>query len=255
MSELSKRIIVGVLLIVLAVVDLWVGGFAFWSLAAIAAILMLREYGPLVGADDGQVRISLLALTIVIALLSPWASGPSLFTLGALVGMVVAVGAVTRHVRLAVGLAYVGLPVVALVWLRSRPEQGLLLAFWALSLVWATDIGAYFSGRAIGGPKIAPSISPNKTWAGLIGGMITSLALGLILNNRFGLPLGLAIASPGLAIIAQIGDFYESQLKRSAGVKDSGKLLPGHGGALDRLDGVVTVAPVAALIVAFGLAA
>jgi phosphatidate cytidylyltransferase len=255
MSELSKRIIVGVLLIVLAVVDLWVGGFAFWSLAAIAAILMLREYGPLVGADEGQVRISLFALTIVIALLSPWASGPSLFTLGALVGMVVAVGAVTRRVRLAVGLAYVGLPVVALVWLRSRPEQGLLLAFWALSLVWATDIGAYFSGRAIGGPKIAPSISPNKTWAGLIGGMITSLALGLILHNRFGLPLGLAIASPGLAIIAQIGDFYESQLKRSAGVKDSGKLLPGHGGALDRLDGVVTVAPVAALIVAFGLAA
>jgi phosphatidate cytidylyltransferase len=255
MSELGKRVVTGVLLIALAVVDLWVGGFAFWSLAAIAAILMLREYGPLVGASDPQVRLSLFAMTVVIALLSPWAAGPSLFTLGSLAGMALALFAVTRSVRLALGLCYVGLPVIALVWLRERPDQGLLLAFWALSLVWATDIGAYFSGRAIGGPKIAPSISPNKTWAGLIGGMLTALGLGLILNDQFGLPLGLALASPLLAIVAQIGDFYESQLKRKAGVKDSGKLLPGHGGALDRLDGVVTVAPVAALIVVLGMAA
>jgi phosphatidate cytidylyltransferase len=144
------------------------------------------------------------------------------------------------------------LPMLALTWLRDLASTGLLAAAWALSSVWATDIGAYFAGRAIGGPKIAPRISPNKTWAGLFGGMIAALALGLGLTKWAALPIALALFSPILAVFAQAGDFFESWLKRRAGVKDSGTLLPGHGGLLDRLDGAVSSLPIAALIVLYG---
>ena len=155
---------------------------------------------------------------------------------------------ISRRPSLGKGVVYCGLPVLALVFLR-RQDDGLLFAFWALALVWATDIGAFFAGRSIGGPKLAPRLSPNKTWAGLIGGVIAAGGLGLILHVRFGLPLHMTISTPLLAVLAQGGDLYESWLKRQAGVKDSGNILPGHGGVLDRLDGLVPVAPVAALLV------
>jgi phosphatidate cytidylyltransferase len=137
--------------------------------------------------------------------------------------------------------------VLAIIVLR-RHEAGLLYAFWAMALVWATDIGAFFAGRTIGGPKLAPRLSPNKTWAGLAGGVITATLLALALRAE-GLSDHLVAATPFLAVLAQAGDLYESWLKRVAGVKDSGNTLPGHGGVLDRIDGLVPVAPVAALLV------
>jgi phosphatidate cytidylyltransferase len=142
---------------------------------------------------------------------------------------------------------------MALIFLRQQePDNfGLLLAFWALALVWATDIGAYFSGRAIGGPKLAPRVSPSKTWAGLGGGVLAALVLGFVLHRFAGLPIQLAAASGLLAVAAQLGDLLESAMKRRAGVKDSGSLLPGHGGVMDRLDGVATAAPLAALLYLF----
>ena len=118
-----------------------------------------------------------------------------------------------------------------------------------MALVWACDSGAFFAGRAIGGAKLAPQISPNKTWAGFIGGLVAAGLFGIALVWLFGLPVPLAIATPFLAVLAQLGDVYESHLKRRAGVKDSGNLLPGHGGLMDRLDGLVAVAPAAALLV------
>jgi phosphatidate cytidylyltransferase len=140
---------------------------------------------------------------------------------------------------------------MALIVIRRQPGgDGLLWALWALALVWATDIGAYFAGRAIGGPKLWPAVSPNKTWAGLIGGMAAASLFAAVLHTAAGLPLRLTVATPALAVLAQGGDLYESWLKRRAGAKDSGALLPGHGGVMDRLDGVVPVAPVAALLVA-----
>jgi phosphatidate cytidylyltransferase len=145
-------------------------------------------------------------------------------------------------------VVYVGLPVLALLSIRSHPN-GLVLTLWTMALVWACDSGAFFAGRAIGGPKLAPEISPNKTWAGFIGGIASAAVFAGILYWFFALPLGLAIATPVLAMLAQAGDLYESHLKRRAGVKDSGNLLPGHGGLMDRLDGLVAVAPFAALLV------
>ena len=118
-----------------------------------------------------------------------------------------------------------------------------------MGLVWATDIGAFFAGRTIGGPKLAPALSPNKTWAGLIGGVLLATVYSAVMM-RWGIPLSFVIATPALAVLAQLGDLYESGLKRRAGVKDSGSILPGHGGVLDRLDGLVPVAPVIAFLIA-----
>lgn len=249
--ELTQRVAVGIILVAVAGVELWLGGFAFWVLVTVASLLMLSEFGGLLKASDRNRRLAMFALCIPLGIVAPIAAGLSFFGLGVLLGMAVAILIVTRSKALAAGLLYTGLPAFSLLWLRSFPdEQGFLLAFWALAVVWSTDIGAFFAGRAFGGPKVAPSISPNKTWAGLIGGMIAALALGWALENYAGLDWHLALASPLLAILAQVGDFFESWMKRRAGVKDSGTLLPGHGGVLDRLDGVVTSAPAAALLAA-----
>jgi phosphatidate cytidylyltransferase len=249
-SELATRVIIGVALIILAVGDIWLGGVWFWMLATAAALLMLSEYAPLLGATPFQRKYMLYAMCIPLGIVSPLALGPDFIAFGSLGGIAIAVMIVTKRAGLANGILYVGIPMFCLLWLRERPDNGLLYALWALSLVWATDIGAYFAGRAIGGPKIAPSISPSKTWAGLGGGVLLAMLLGWSLNHWAGLPATLALASGLLAVFAQAGDFLESWLKRRAGVKDSGTLLPGHGGVLDRLDGVVTSMPFAAFLVA-----
>ena len=245
--ELVQRVTVGILLIIVAVLELWLGGSALWVLATVAALIMGGEWAGLTRADDKR-RFIQYALCIPLALMSPLAAGPSLLAMAAIAGATVITLIVTRNRWLAAGIPYVALPIMALLWIRMQ-DNGLLLAFWALSLVWATDIGAFFAGRNFGGPKVAPAISPNKTWSGLIGGMIAALLLGWGLTSYYDLPFQLAMASPGLALLAQVGDFFESWMKRRAGVKDSGTILPGHGGVLDRLDGVVTSLPVAALLI------
>ena len=153
----------------------------------------------------------------------------------------------TRRGPFAAGIFYVGLPIFALLAIRAQPG-GLVLTLWAMALVWACDIGAYAAGRTIGGPKLAPRISPAKTWAGLGGGVLLATLLAVAMHVSLTLPIRLVIATPFLAVLAQAGDLFESWLKRRAGVKDSGNILPGHGGILDRIDGIVPVAPVAALV-------
>lgn len=150
------------------------------------------------------------------------------------------------------GFFYALLPALALLWIRER--AGLDLLIWAFIVTWATDIGAYFAGRSFGKRKLAPTISPNKTVEGLYGGIASSTVLGgaWVLANGLTMPL-LALA-PVLAVAAQAGDLFESGMKRRAGVKDSGAWLPGHGGALDRLDGLVPVAVLTAAAQLLGLA-
>lgn len=238
-------------MIAVALAALWFGGIAFWLLTVVAALFMMAEWSDLHGATPKHKRLSQYALSVPLALMAPASvliETHDFFTLGLLAGAAFFVVIVTSRPGLAAGVLYCGLPAFALVVLR-RHEDGLLLASWAMALVWATDIGAFFAGRTIGGPKLAPAISPNKTWAGLIGGVIAAALFGWALATWAGLAWPLAAASPALAVLAQIGDLYESTLKRRAGVKDSGNVLPGHGGVLDRLDGLVPVAPVAALLV------
>lgn len=149
------------------------------------------------------------------------------------------------------GFFYALLPALALLWVRER--SGLDLLVWVFIVTWATDIGAYFAGRRFGKRKLAPSISPGKTVEGLYGGIAAAALLGgaWVYSRGLGVPL-LALA-PMFAIAAQGGDLFESALKRRAGVKDSSNLLPGHGGVMDRLDGLVPVAVLTALAQIAGL--
>lgn len=209
MNELVTRTVVGIILIAIALASALLGGTVFAVLVALIATIMYIEWTRIVGK---------------------WGFDWKLF-----------------------GFFYCLLPAVSLLWIRERAEyegigSGFDLLIWVFLVVWATDIGAYFSGRAIGGPKLAPSISPNKTIAGLIGGVISAalLAGAWVYFVRLPAPL-LWIAVP-FAVAAQLGDLFESGLKRRAGVKDSGTWLPGHGGLLDRLDGLVPVALLTALL-------
>jgi len=144
------------------------------------------------------------------------------------------------------GFVYALVPALALLWIRERSPVGVELLLWVFITTWSVDIGAYFAGRTIGGPKLAPAISPNKTWAGLIGGMIAAALFGGLWASLLELPRILLLLAAPFAVAAQLGDLFESWLKRRAGVKDSGTWLPGHGGALDRLDGLVVVATLTA---------
>lgn len=250
-SNLRLRMLASVAMIAVALGALAAGGVLFWLLAVIAALFMMAEWANLAGATPREKRIGQFALTVPLALMAPASlliEVHDFFTLGLLAGAAFFVVIVTNKRQLAAGVLYCGLPVLALVVVR-RQDVGMIYALWALALVWATDIGAFFAGRSLGGPKLAPRISPAKTWSGLIGGIILSTLLAAAMHGGYGLPLRLVLATPFLAILAQTGDLFESALKRRAGVKDSGNVLPGHGGVLDRLDGVVPVAPVAALLV------
>lgn len=145
------------------------------------------------------------------------------------------------------GFFYALLPALALLWIRERDTHGLELLLWAFLVTWSTDIGAYFAGRSLGKRKLAPSISPGKTVEGLYGGMAAAALLGGAWVLATGLGKPLLLLAPLFALAAQGGDLFESWMKRRAGVKDSGAWLPGHGGVLDRLDGLVPVAVLTAL--------
>jgi len=149
------------------------------------------------------------------------------------------------------GFFYALLPALALLWIRER--AGLNLLIWVFIVTWSTDIGAYFAGRTFGKRKLAPSISPNKTVEGLWGGVAATALLGGAWVLVTGLETALLVLAPLLAIAAQAGDLFESGMKRRAGVKDSGAWLPGHGGVLDRLDGLVRVAVLTAAAQLIGL--
>ncbi len=145
---------------------------------------------------------------------------------------------------------YALVALVALLWLRHQPVLGRETVIWVVVCIWATDIGAYFVGASVGGAKLAPRISPSKTWSGLVGGMVWAALASAALGWVFGLgsTLFLALIGACLAVVGQLGDLAESAAKRGAGVKDSGKLIPGHGGLLDRVDGLVAAVIAVAVV-------
>ncbi|HET9810115.1 MAG TPA: phosphatidate cytidylyltransferase [Sphingomicrobium sp.] len=154
----------------------------------------------------------------------------------------------------AAGFAYALAAALALLWIRDRADNGMALVLWVFLVVWTTDIGAYFTGRGIGGPKLAPAISPGKTWAGFYGGVVAATLLGGAWALFTGLHPVVLLLAPLFAVAAQGGDLFESWMKRRAGIKDSGRWLPGHGGVFDRLDGLLPVAILTALAVLGGAA-
>jgi phosphatidate cytidylyltransferase len=195
--------------------------------------------------------LALAALALAATIYSPWT-----FLLLVLAGGSVVLWEWNRLTRgegfgwTVAGLLYAILPMAALVWLRSDPAFGLAAVLYLFAVTWTTDIASYAVGRLIGGAKLAPRISPNKTWSGFIGGV---LAAGLV-GYAFALVLGgtaparLALISLLLALACQAGDLVESAVKRHFGIKDMSHLIPGHGGVLDRVDGLLFAALLAALV-------
>lgn len=152
------------------------------------------------------------------------------------------------------GFVYALVAALSLLWIRDRVDNGIALVMWVFIIVWSTDIGAYVIGRRIGGPKLAPTISPRKTWAGFYGGVAAATVLGAVWAYLTGLGVTFLLLAPLFSAAAQAGDLFESGMKRRAGLKDSGNLLPGHGGAFDRLDGLLPVAVLTALCAIAGVA-
>jgi phosphatidate cytidylyltransferase len=211
-SDLGIRTLSGVVMLLVAAGAIWIGGWPFRIFIAAISVGLLREWLRLAWQISG----------------SP--SGRATWTL--------------------LGIAYFGTASALMLFLRETGTTYVLLAL--IGVVIATDTGAYFAGRAIGGPKIAPTISPSKTWAGLAGGMLASaILLGIIGAYLNILSIAQPLIGAVLAVVAQAGDFFESWMKRRAGVKDSGALLPGHGGLFDRADGLVAVLVAAAIV--FGI--
>ena len=234
------------------------------ALILLAGAAMAWEWARLCAGDPlrpaeylfiGAVILVLLAALLADARLAGWllAAGAAVSLLAA-AGRRSADGTSRLGAWLAAGMVYVALPLLAFLFLRGEETGGRNLIFWLLAVVWSTDIGAYFVGRTIGGPKLLPRISPKKTWAGLIGGMLAAAIVGVAV----GLWLGggqaprLALLAALLAFISQGGDFLESALKRRFNRKDSSRLIPGHGGILDRVDGLVAAVLGLALLVRIG---
>ena len=229
----------------------YVGGIAFNLLIVAAAALMAYEWNALccrgVTATGAAVGGAVMGCVGVAALGFTNAGLAAVLPTAALT-LVVAWFAGVRTLWPAAGVVYVAVPCIAAIWLRAAPGLGFETIVWLFAVVWATDVGAYFAGRGIGGPRLAPRISPNKTWAGLAGGIAAAALTGMVTAYVLGLPdrAMLVMFSALLAVVAQGGDLAESLVKRHFGAKDSGRLIPGHGGVLDRLDGLMSAAPAVA---------
>jgi phosphatidate cytidylyltransferase len=257
-SDLRQRITSAAILAPLALVCLWFGGIAYALLIAVGAVGMALEWVRLCGERPRSPPALALGVGIVAAMAATAAVQP-------LAGLLVLVAAATlalclaraggRSGMIAAGVPYVGLAAIALLWLRDDPVAGRADLVFLVLVVWSSDIGAYLVGRWIGGPRLAPRISPGKTWSGAIGGLLGGCLCGLAVAHLFVAPSAaphvIAVAAL-LGVVAQAGDLLESQIKRHFGVKDSGRTIPGHGGLLDRMDGMLTAGPVAALL-ALGL--
>ena len=219
---------------------------------AAAAVVLAWEWFHLCG--DGLPRTLGYALAAVLLIAVAAAAGLGIRqAVGALVVGTVALLLVSRgQPWLSGGTIYLGLPCVALIWLRNDGSAGREVVFWLMIVVWAADTGAYIAGRLIGGPRLAPNVSPNKTWAGLAGGVGLAAATSAGFAGASGQPSLFAPAAVGavMGFAAQAGDLAESWVKRKFGVKDTSALIPGHGGLLDRVDGLLMVVLVVALIAA-----
>lgn len=253
MGELAKRAAASVVLIPLALVFAYVGGWAFAAFWAVAAVGVLWEWKSLAGRSERQVVLLLGSFAIVAAAALTVLSRPGLALAVVAIGALGCAIASSRQNRIwmGAGLVYAAAVVFPVVLLRSDSEFGFAGVIFIFAIVWSTDIVAYFVGRAVGGPKLLPRYSPKKTWSGGVGGLIAAILAGILVARYFGIAgiLPVAMVAGMLSIAAQSGDFFESAIKRRFGAKDASQIIPGHGGLMDRLDGFIAAATLAA---AFG---
>jgi phosphatidate cytidylyltransferase len=238
-SDFGVRLASAAILGPIALFALWYGGIAWAMLIGVAMAGLGLEWARLAGlpANSRMAVLPLLAwlVTLFVGLL------PGLAVL-----FVLAVFALWRYGKFAAaGVPYIGIGGLSLLWLRLSATHGMHETLFLVAAIWATDIGAYLFGRLVGGKKLAPVISPGKTWSGSVGGLFAAAVAGCLVSGLGLLAIGAAIV---LSLAGQAGDLLESAIKRKLGVKDSGRTIPGHGGLFDRLDGFLTAAPVAAIL-------
>ena len=229
------------------------------------AVIMAWEWDRLCGGRTRKIGVFALGATYVAAVVLTSLGRPAMalaFLLAGSAGLLILAARWRKSMALdgaegdpgwrVAGAFYIGACCIALTWLRTEPALGFETIAWLLATVWAVDIGAYICGRLIGGPRLVPAISPNKTVSGLLGGMATAGAVGVaaavFFDHQSIVPL--AVASVALGFVAQTGDVAESWIKRRHGIKDSSHIIPGHGGVLDRVDGLLAAAAVTALFFA-----
>jgi phosphatidate cytidylyltransferase len=242
-ADLGLRLASGLALAVIAVIDIWAGGAWAAAFIAVILVLMLWEYHRMV-TGDGRVAapgflVAAVAGIAAIVATAIWGATAGMATL-AVGAVAVAVAARRWPGWLAAGYLYMGLAMGALIVLRAKEPEGVWLILWLVLVVVAADVGAYFVGRSVGGPKLWSRVSPGKTWSGAVGGLAAAGLAGLV----FGMAVGwnavwIGGLSLGIAVFSQLGDLLESAVKRRFGVKDASALIPGHGGVMDRLDGVM----------------
>ena len=252
-SELNRRIVSAVILAMIAIAALWIGGWLFALFVIGLAAIGLWEWTGICGAAEPlwlrTGLIATLALGLVLAHIG------SLTWAVAVLSGTVAIALSMAYARwaygwAALGVVYVAIPSIALIAFRQEGAAGLSIIIFVALIVWATDIAAYFGGRSIGGAKLWPRVSPKKTWSGAVSGLAGAIVVAVIFTLAAG--VGSRTAALVLAILlslgAQAGDLAESAFKRRFGVKDSGTIIPGHGGVLDRVDGLYVALALAWLL-------
>ncbi len=249
--DLRLRLLSACLLAPIGLGCIWAGGWLFAVLVMLGLAGTGLEWAGLLRHSPRSLRgLVLLAWPSVacVAALVPgrWVDAVFMLAAPVLLGPSVAAGTVA-----------IGLAGLALLWLRYTVGTGWDSVLFVVLVVWSSDSFAYLAGRALGGPRLAPRISPGKTWSGSVGGLLGAMLVGAVLAMLLPVPRGAGLASAAgrglfagllLGVVSQAGDLAESAFKRRSGVKDSGRLIPGHGGLLDRFDGLLAAAPVAALL-------
>jgi len=250
--EWPVRALFGALLAASALCAAAAGGFVFAGFVALVTGVAAREWHRMFGGARFALPVGATASSIVLALgcavALPGTLWPVLIlAIGGTAAAASASAAGSSAVWNGLGSVYLGMPALALVLLRTALARGLAAAFVVFVAVWAADTGALLGGRLLRGPKLIPSLSPNKTWAGfVVGSVAAAVCVGTYVAVIGGKPLEGALIGLGLALAGHAGDLFESWLKRRVGRKNSGGLIPGHGGVLDRIDSILFAAPLAA---------
>ena len=251
-ADLGPRLAAAIVMGVAALIVAWAGGFLFVAFWWAASAIVLWEWQRLIRSDRliERVVVGVVALVAaaIFALHMSIAGSLAALALGA--GVVVWLAAPGGQAWAAAGVLYAGSLVVSLGLLRASPSYGLPAVLWLFAVVWGADVSAYFAGRLLRGPRLWPAVSPGKTWSGAVVGALVGASLGLLLGawtNRIDRLFWLGLAA---AVVSELGDLFESALKRRFGAKDSSGLIPGHGGLMDRLDAFIAASAFAAVVAA-----